>query len=103
MFPSSGFPVKDRIKIVFAAASLVVGACSADAVRLQTEYNRSTYDYLNFSTYQAGRDTKVVIHGNPFDMDRTAFSKAVTDNMQGANPGRRTNFTTTPGKSAEQF
>jgi len=25
----------------------------------------------------------------------------VTDNMQGANPGRRTNFTTTPGKSAE--
>ncbi len=101
MFSRSGIPVKDRIKIVIAAASLVIGACSADAVLLQSEYNRSTYDYRNFSTYQAGRDTKVVIHGNPFDMNTEAFKKAVTDNMQGANSGRRTNFTTTPGKSAE--
>ena len=44
MFPSAGIPVKNRIKIVFAAASLIVGACSGDAVRLQTDYNPSTYD-----------------------------------------------------------
>jgi len=101
MFPSAGIPVKNRIKIVFAAASLIVGACSGDAVRLQTDYNQSTYDYLNFTNYQAGRDTKVVVHGNPFAMSTEAFKKAVTNNMQGANFGRRTNFTTTPGKSAE--
>ncbi len=101
MFSSFGVAVKDRIKMVFAAASLVVGACSADNVHLQSSYNRSTYDFLNFTTYQAGRDTKVVIHGNPFAMNTEVFNKAVTDNMQGANFGQRTNFTTTPGKSAE--
>ena len=101
MFSSFGIVVKDRIKVVFAAASLVVGACSADNVNLQSSYNRTTYDFLNFTTYQAGRDTKVVIHGNPFAMSTEVFNKAVTDNMQGANFGQRTNFTTTPGKSAE--
>ena len=35
-------------------------------------------------------------------MDAAAFARAVTDRMQGANEGRRTNFTTTPGKSAEK-
>ena len=34
-------------------------------------------------------------------MNTAAFKKAVTDNMQGANFGRRTNFTTTPGKSTK--
>lgn len=100
MFPSSSIPVKDRIKIVFAAASLVLAGCSTDAVRLQSKINRSAYDYLNFSKYHAGRDTRVVVHGNPFAMKSAAFEKAVTDNMQGAHFGRRTNFTTTPGGSA---
>jgi hypothetical protein len=88
----------------FAIAVTVVllGACSADHVRLQSEYNRSTYDHRNFTLYHGDRDTKVVIHGNPFGMDPAAFAKAVTGNMQGAHFGRRTNFTTTPGKSAEK-
>ncbi len=89
-----------KTKLFVAAAALVVAACAPGNVRLQTEYNRSTYDHLNFDTYHAARDTKVVIHGNPFGMEAAAFAKAVTGNMQGANPGRRTNFTTTPGKSA---
>ena len=90
-----------KTKLFVAAAAVVVAACAPGNVRLQTEYNRSTYDHLNFDTYLADRDTKVVIHGNPFDMNTEAFKKAVTDNMQGANPGRRTNFTTTPGKSVQ--
>ena len=90
-----------KMKLFPALAALVVAACGADHVRLQSEYARSTYDYRNFALYHAKRDTRVVIHGNPFDMDRTAFEKAVTNNMQGANSGRRTNFTTTPGRSAE--
>ena len=87
-------------KLFVAAAALVVAACAQDKVRLQTDYNRSTYDHLNFGLYHADRDTKVVIHGNPFGMEAAAFAKSVTGHMQGANPGRRTNFTTTPGKSA---
>ncbi|MDH3242429.1 MAG: hypothetical protein OEO83_17375 [Alphaproteobacteria bacterium] len=77
-------------------------ACSADVVQLQTQRNRSAYDFLNFTTYHEGRDTKVVVYGNPFAMDRSAFARAVTDTMQGANYGRPTNFTTTPGPSAER-
>jgi len=88
--------------IAVAAMVMLVGACSADHVRLQSEYNRSTYDHRNFTLYHGDRDTKVVIHGNPFDMDHAAFAKAVTGNMQGAHFGRRTNFTTMPGKSAEK-
>ncbi|MEE8084754.1 MAG: hypothetical protein V3T46_06005 [Alphaproteobacteria bacterium] len=88
--------------ITLAAMVVVIGACSADYVRLQSTFNRSTYDHRNFALYHGDRDTLVVVHGNPFAMDPAAFAKAVTDNMQGANPGRRTNFTTTPGKSAEK-
>jgi hypothetical protein len=91
-------PVK--IKYFAAAAALVLGACNTGLVRLQTEHNQSNYDFFNFTNYHGDRDTRVIIHGNPFAMDRAAFAMAVTDNMQGANPGRRTNFTTTPGKSA---
>ena len=88
--------------IALATTVVLMGACSADHVRLQSDYNRSTYDHRNFTLYHGDRDTKVIIHGNPFDMDRAAFAKAVTDTMQGAHFGRRTNFTTTPGKSAEK-
>jgi hypothetical protein len=91
-----------KSKLFVAAAALVVAACAPGNVRLQTDYNRSSYDHRNFDLYHADRDTKVVIHGDPFGMEAEAFAKAVTGHMQGANPGRRTNFTTTPGKSAEK-
>lgn len=87
---------------ILAASLMALSACSAGLVRLQTERNRSTYDFLNFSTYHEGRDTRVLVYGNPFAMDPAAFGRAVTDTMQGANYGRPTNFTTTPGPSAER-
>lgn len=92
------------IKSAVAALAVIplLGACSGNLVHLQTDYNASAYDYANFALYHADRDTQVDVHGNPFGMDATAFAAAVTDRMQGANPGRRTNFTPTPGASAEK-
>lgn len=85
-----------------AAVLLIVTALTAcSGVWLQSEVAPSTYDYQNFTLYHAGRDTAVDILGNPFNMAPAAFAKAVTDHMQGANFGPRTNFTTTPGPSAE--
>ena len=93
-------PVKYRLGIVFTA--FVLGACSTSLVRLSSDYNESNYDYRNFALYHSERDTRVLVHGNPFGMAAADFAKAVTDNMKGANIGRPSNFTTTPGKSAEK-
>lgn len=90
-----------RFLLVAVAAAALLTACSADHVRLQTYRNKSTYDFLNFTTYHAGRDTRVHVRGNPFRMNPTAFARAVTDAMQGQNYGRPTHFTTSPGPSAE--
>ncbi len=92
--------IKSAVAVI--AAAFALGACGGGAVRLQSEYNPSAYDYSNFALYHAARDTRVEVHGNPFNMDAAAFARAVTDRMQGANMGRRTNFTTTPGNSAEK-
>jgi hypothetical protein len=43
-----------------------------------------------------GRDTYVVLRGNPFAMDPAQFEQLVLSNMQGQNWGPRTNFTTHP-------
>lgn len=88
--------------LAIAGTLSILAGCSGDNVALQSYYNYPAYDYANFSLYHAGRDTRVIVHGNPFGMDRTAFAKAVTDAMQGANIGRPTRFTTTPGPSAEK-
>jgi hypothetical protein len=85
-----------------ALTAFLLGACAAGLVRLQSEVAPSTYSYSNFALYHAGRDTRVEVHGNPFSMDAAAFARAVTDHMQGANVGRPTHFTTTPGPSAER-
>lgn len=90
--------LKPLLSLVLAAATL--GACSG--VHLQSEVAPSTYDYQNFTLYHAGRDTLVEVQGNPFNMNSAVFANAVTDHMQGANFGRPTNFTTTPGPSAER-
>lgn len=88
--------------LTLGLAAAVLGACSNGLVRIQSDVAPSTYDHLNFNLYHAERDTRVEVHGNPFNMDAAAFARAVTENMQGANFGRPTNFTTTPGPSAER-
>ncbi len=89
-----------KTKLFVAAAALVVAACAPGNVHLQSSQNRSTYTHRNFDLRHANRDTEVAVHGNPFGMKAAAFAKAVTGDMQGANPGPRTKFTTTPGKTA---
>ncbi len=91
-----------HIKLMVYFSAIAIGGCSISGVHLSTLYNPSTYDHLNFSLYHAGRDTKVIVLGNPFAMASDDFAKAVTNHMQGANFGSPTNFTTTPGKSAER-
>ena len=91
-----------KTKVMMCFLALAMSSCSASTVRLNSEYAPTTYDYLNFSLYHADRDTWVVVYGNPFAMASADFGKAVTDRMQGANFGRPTHFTTTPGKSAER-
>ncbi len=84
--------------LILAAFLLILGACS---VRTEAQSSH-LYSYRNFVETSGGRDTLVVVHGNPFDMDQKAFEKAVIDAMQGQNWGPRTNFTAGPSKTARK-
>ena len=84
--------------LILTAFLLMLGACS---VRTEAQSSH-LYSYRNFVETSGGRDTLVVVHGNPFDMDQKAFEKAVIDAMQGQNWGPRTNFTAGPSKTARK-
>ncbi len=79
---------------------LVLGGC-AGGVSIVADTS-SLYSYGKFVLASGGRDTIVVVRGNPVGMDQKAFEKAVTDAMQGQNPGPRTNFTTGPTENAKK-
>lgn len=85
------------------SAALVLGlaACSSDAWRVQSEI-APAYDYQNFASYHAKRDTRVEIMGSTFGAEPSRFARAVTEGMRGKHHGAETNFTTTPGASAEK-
>ena len=79
---------------------LVLGGCAGG---VSTVANTSSlYSFGEFVLASDGRDTIVVVRGNPFEMDQKAFEKAVTDAMQGQNSGPRTNFTTGPTENAKK-
>jgi hypothetical protein len=50
----------------------------------------------DFARAGGGRDTYVVLRGNPLAMQPSQFEQLVLNNMQGQNWGPRTNFTTRP-------
>ena len=81
------------------AFMLALGGCSGGAVRTTSDHSH-LYTHGTFVYLTSGRDTRVVVRGNPFNMDRKAFEKAVTDAMQGQHFGPRTNFTTGPSETA---
>jgi hypothetical protein len=54
------------------------------------------YRPQDFARAAAGRDTYVVLRGDPLAMDPGQFEQTVLRNMQGQNWGPRTNFTTKP-------
>ena len=78
---------------------LILGGCAGASTVASTS---PLYSFGEFVLASGGRDTIVVVRGNPFGMDRKAFEKAVTDAMQGQNFGPRTNFTTGPSENAKK-
>ncbi len=80
---------------------LVLGACSSGAIKTVASQT-GRYSFGEFIYLTNGRDTRVVVRGNPFNMDRKAFEKAVTDAMQGQHWGPRTHFTTGPSETARK-
>ncbi len=84
--------------LILTAFLLILGACS---VRTEAQSSH-LYSYRNFVETSGGRDTLVVVRGNPFNMDQKAFEKVVIDAMQGQNWGPRTNFTAGPSETARK-
>lgn len=61
------------------------------------------YRPAEFARVSGGRDTFVVLQGNPFSMEPPQFEQLVLSNMQGQNWGPRTNFTTRPNNHDPAF
>jgi hypothetical protein len=78
---------------------LVIGpllaACAGLGPRTTAEVS-PLYRPTDFGRAGGGRDTYVVLRGNPFAVDPAQFEQLVLSNMQGQNWGQRTNFTTHP-------
>ena len=79
----------------------VLGGCAGGTVTTVANAN-TPYSFGAFILASDGRDTIVVVRGNPFGMDQMAFEKAVTDAMQGQHSGPRTNFTTRPSENTRE-
>ncbi len=92
--------MRNRAQSLTFAFLLVLGGC-AGVVRTTADRHYA-YSYGAFVRASGGRDTIVVVRGNPFEMDHKAFEKAVTDAMQGHHFGPRTNFTTAPTENAKK-
>ena len=78
----------------------VLGGCASGASTVAS--TSPLYDFGEFVLASDGRDTIVIVRGNPFGIDQKAFDKAVTDAMQGQNSGPRTNFTTEPTENTKK-
>lgn len=87
--------------LLSVAFMLVLGACSGGAIKTVASQT-SSYSHGLFVYLTSGRDTRVVVRGNPFNMDQKAFANAVTDAMQGQHWGPRTHFTTGPSETARK-
>lgn len=90
-----------RSLLCAVGALALVAACSTDAPRITSQY-RSSYDYYNFTKYHYNRDTLVEIHGSTLGLDAERFTRAVTAAMNRPSTAVQSNFTTTPGPSAEK-
>ena len=92
--------MRDFVLSLSFAFLLVLGGCAGVVSTVAS--TSSLYSFGEFVLASDGRDTIVVVRGNPFGMDQKAFEKAVTDAMQGQNSGPRTNFTTGPTENAKK-
>ncbi|MQA65678.1 MAG: hypothetical protein GEU76_07235 [Alphaproteobacteria bacterium] len=89
------------VGLVFTAA--VSGGRSSQAATPRIVGDIETaYDPQDFDLYLRDRDARVVIKGDPFGMGVEAFAEAVTKMIPNKRRGAVTNFTTTPGPSADK-
>jgi hypothetical protein len=89
------------VGLVFAAA--VSGGPSSQAATPRIVGDIETaYDPQDFDLYLRDRDARVVIKGDPFGMGTEAFARAVTQLIPRERRGAVTNFTATPGPSADK-
>lgn len=94
---STGTSRKILLSAVIALGA--AGACAGDQPASVGQLHQN-YDYQTFNSYHRNRDTLVEVHGNPLGLDPAAFGRAIGDAMRSS--GVQTNFTTTPGASAEK-
>ena len=92
--------MRNLVQSLSFAFLLVLGGCAGAVSTVAS--TSPLYSFGEFVLASDGRDTIVVVRGNPFEMDQKAFEKAVTDAMQGQNSGPRTNFTTGPTENAKK-
>ena len=82
--------------VLLAAA---VTACASGSPRtLSDQYH--TYDYGDFFRVADGRDTQVIVRGNPFAMSQGEMEQLVTSNMAAMPRGPKTTYTTAKSASA---
>ncbi len=93
--------MRNLVQSLSFAFLLVLGGCAVGGVSTVASTSH-LYSYGEFVLASDGRDTIVVVRGNPFEIDQKAFEKAVTDAMQGQNSGPRTNFTTGPTENTKK-
>ena len=62
--------------LVILCAVVMLGGCSGESLRLNSEYSDS-YSIHYFAYLTSGRDTRVVVRGNPFKMDIGATPKRI--------------------------
>lgn len=64
-----------------------------------TLYNQqfaNSYDFQELMALHGGKDMRLVVSGNPYDIDASALSEAVGAAMSGRNEGLPITFTATP-------
>ena len=74
---------------------LILGACPGATTQSRGE-NRD-YDFLT-----NGRDTQVVVRGDPFAIGQSNFASRVVAAMQGRDQTGRSRFVTSPGPSSHK-
>ncbi|MFN4282034.1 MAG: hypothetical protein ACK4NA_05265 [Alphaproteobacteria bacterium] len=87
-----------QLSLLLAAGLL--SACASGAPRTIADQN-VTYTYGDFFRVADGRDTRVIVRGNPFALTQAEFDTFVTTNMATMSRGPRTNFTTAKSANAD--
>lgn len=83
--------------LLSATVALSLSACvRPDGIRTVSGLD-DRYDSDDYAHEASVKPILVVVRGTAFDLDQKALETAITNNMQGADWGSHTKFTTTPG------